>query len=84
MAYCSPNGGEIFVAPEFVDAGADDYRLQITSPAVDAADPAFPDDGSLPPGVGSISADMGAYGGPHGIWQPAWDRLGWTEWTPTP
>lgn len=67
IALCWPNGGEIFVAPEFVDAGADDYRLQIISPAVDAADPAFPDDGSLPPGVGNVSADMGAYGGPHGI-----------------
>ena len=64
---CNENTGEIFVAPQFVDASNDDYRLLGTSPAVDSGDPTFPDDVSIPPGVGLLDVDMGAYGGQYGI-----------------
>jgi hypothetical protein len=53
--------------PLFVDRDNDDYRLQGTSPAVDAGDTSYGDDGSIPPGVGTLTIDMGAYGGPDGI-----------------
>jgi hypothetical protein len=53
--------------PQFVDRGNDDYRLQGTSPAVDAGDTSYGDDVSIPPGVGTLTIDMGAYGGPYGI-----------------
>jgi len=67
LAMCNENIGEIFAAPQFVDATNDDYRLQGISPAVDSGDPAFPDDVSIPPGVGLPDIDMGAYGGQYGI-----------------
>jgi hypothetical protein len=53
--------------PLFVDRGNDDYRLQGTSPAVDAGDTSYGNDVSIPPGVGTLTIDMGAYGGPYGI-----------------
>lgn len=53
--------------PLFVDRAADDYRLQASSPAVDAGDTFYGDDVSTPPGVGAPTIDMGAYGGPDGI-----------------
>ena len=67
LGMCNENTGEIFVAPQFVDASNDDYRLLGTSPAVDSGDPTFPDDVSIPPGVGLLDVDMGAYGGQYGI-----------------
>jgi hypothetical protein len=53
--------------PLFVNRGNDDYRLQGTSPAVDAGDTSYGTDVSIPPGVGTSTIDMGAYGGPDGI-----------------
>jgi hypothetical protein len=53
--------------PLFVDRAADDYRIQSGSPAVDAGDTSYGDDVSIPPGVGTLTTDMGAYGGPDGI-----------------
>lgn len=67
LGMCNENTGEIFAVPQFVDAANDDYRLQSTSPAVDSGDPTFPNDVSIPPGVGLPDVDMGAYGGQYGI-----------------
>ena len=66
-ALCSFNDGESNSAPEFVDAANGDYRLMASSVAVDGAAPGTADDLALPPGEGSLAADMGAYGGEHGI-----------------
>jgi hypothetical protein len=72
---CPGNTNEIFALPLFEDRGNDDYRILFTdfplsendSPAVDAGDYTYGDDVSVPPGVGAIDIDMGAYGGPYGI-----------------
>jgi len=53
--------------PLFEDRAADDYRIQSSSPAVDAGDTSYGNDVSIPPGVGTLTTDMGAYGGPDGI-----------------
>lgn len=55
--------GNISKAPLFVNAAASDYYFRPDSPCIDSGDPAaaFTDeDGSR--------ADMGAYGGPDGLW----------------
>jgi len=49
-----PQPGEIFLDPLFVDGGADDFRLDGGSPAIDAGEPTDP----VPPGVGG-RIDMG-------------------------
>jgi hypothetical protein len=73
---CEPNDNEKFGDPQFVDPdgvdniagnGDDDYRIQVTSPAVDSGDDTYGTDVSVPPGVGTTAIDMGAYGGPYGI-----------------
>jgi hypothetical protein len=73
---CDPHDNEIFADPLFVDPdgvdniagnGDDDYRIQVTSPAVDSGDDTYGTDVSVPPGVGTTAIDMGAYGGPYGI-----------------
>lgn len=66
LGSCIANEHEIFAAPLFVDESSDDYHLQAGSPAVDAGDPAFPDD-AQPPGLGTPTSDMGAYGSEYGI-----------------
>lgn len=53
--------------PEFEDRDNDNYRLQSSSPAVDAGDTSYGNDVSIPPGVDTLAIDMGAYGGPYGI-----------------
>ena len=58
---------DIISDPQFENRGADDYRIKSTSPAVDAGDTFYGDDISIPPGVGTSTIDMGAYGGPDGI-----------------
>jgi uncharacterized protein YkwD len=54
--------GDIGVDPLFVDAGAEDYRLQASSPCRDAGNPASEYDD-----LDGSRNDMGAYGGPHAI-----------------
>lgn len=49
--------------PLFTDAGAGDFTLQAGSPAIDAGDP---DPLYLDPD--GTWADIGAYGGPEGVW----------------
>jgi hypothetical protein len=66
LALCNPNTGEWFCSPGFRDEANDDYRLLATSKAVDAGDPAFPND-IIPPGMGTSRVDIGAYGGPNAI-----------------
>ncbi len=66
----SPGPGDISANPRFVNPSTGNYHVRSGSPAIDAGNPAkaYRDpDGSR--------NDMGAYGGPHGIWQPS---------TPTP
>jgi parallel beta-helix repeat protein len=58
---------DIISNPEFENRAADDYRIKSTSPAVDAGDTSYGIDVSIPPGVGTLIIDMGAYGGPDGI-----------------
>ena len=53
--------------PLFIDRDNDDYRIQSGSPAVDAGDTSYGTDAGIPPGVGTSTIDMGAYGGPYGI-----------------
>jgi hypothetical protein len=75
LGRCPGNANEIFAEPLFDDRENDDYRIQFTdfplsendSPAVDAGDDTYGDDVSVPPGVGTIDIDMGAYGGPYAI-----------------
>jgi len=66
-ALCTFNDGESNAAPNFVDVANHDYRLMSSSVAVDAASPSTANDASLPPGQGTLDADMGAYGGPTPI-----------------
>ena len=63
----------IVADPLFVNRGVD-YHLQSTadgypqnSPAIDVGDTTYGNDVSLPPGEGTSTIDMGAYGGPDGI-----------------
>jgi hypothetical protein len=59
------DAGSIEVNPQFID---DEGRLAPTSPSVDAATP-WLHDAHMPPGLGTIVADMGAFGGPgNHIW----------------
>jgi parallel beta-helix repeat protein len=58
---------DILAAPQFENRAGDDYRIQSSSPAVDAGDTSYGNDVSIPPGVGTLTIDMGAYGGPDGI-----------------
>jgi len=67
LGSCASNANEIFADPEFVDRDNDDYRIQVTSLAVDAGDGIYGTDVSMPPGVGTTAIDMGAYGGPYAI-----------------
>ena len=56
--------GNVASNPRFVDADAGDYRLtDVYSPAIDAGDPEtrYED-------VDGTRNDMGAYGGPAGVW----------------
>jgi hypothetical protein len=60
VRYCDVEGGasgigNIALDPQFVNAGAGDYQLRLTSPCVDSGDPAS---GKDPDGT---RADMGAY-----------------------
>lgn len=48
--------GNLSVAPQFTNAGMNDFRLLPTSPCIDAGDPAFTD-------ADASRADMGAFGG---------------------
>ncbi len=64
---CFPNSNELFAEPLFVDQGNDNYRIQSGSPATDAGDSAYGSDVSIPPGVSTITIDMGAFGGTLGI-----------------
>jgi hypothetical protein len=54
--------GNIDEDPQFIDAGNGDYHLQSESPCIDAGDPTIFDE-CIPPGLGEIRSDMGAYGG---------------------
>jgi len=58
----SPGPHDLAVDPQFVDEV--DYRLQPSSPCIDAGieDPDFND--VIPPGQGTLRNDMGGYGGP--------------------
>lgn len=59
---------DIIADPLYVDALHHDYRLQPTSPAIDAGDPDSEFyDVNFPPSLGSEINDMGAYGGPFTI-----------------
>lgn len=58
---------DILAAPQFENRAGDDYRIQSSSLAVDAGDTSYGNDISIPPGVGTSTIDMGAYGGPDGI-----------------
>ncbi len=58
---------DMIANPIFEDRTTDDYRIKSTSPAVDAGDTSYGNDVSIPPGVGTLTIDMGAYGGPDGI-----------------
>ncbi len=78
-AGCTPEEGSISVDPMFVDATTDDYHLQAGSPAIDAGDPdsAYndledPDNlgFALPPGLGTVRNDLGAYGGTDTLQTP--------------
>ncbi|MCE7943730.1 MAG: hypothetical protein DYG95_19285 [Chlorobi bacterium CHB1] len=53
--------GDISLAPRFLDPAANDFRLQNTSPALDAGDPADAVGEEPAPNGGRI--DLGAYGG---------------------
>jgi hypothetical protein len=67
-----PDGpNNIIGDPLFVNRGGNNYHLKSTgdgypedSPAIDAGDATYGDDVSLPPGEGTSTIDMGAYGGP--------------------
>ena len=63
--------------PGFVDPVGRDFQLGEKSPCIDAGDPdpTF-NDHSLPPGMGSVRNDMGAYGGPG--------NSGWNKVPPSP
>ncbi len=51
----------ISLDPQFLDLGAKNFRLRVTSPCVNTGDPVLKDpDGTV--------SDMGAYGGPSGLW----------------
>jgi hypothetical protein len=73
--FCWPlPSGVIFGDPLFVNRAGYDYHLKSTgdgysedSPAIDAGDSSYGNDVSLPPGEGTSTIDMGAYGGPLGI-----------------
>ncbi|MEK6195848.1 MAG: hypothetical protein N2F24_16660, partial [Deltaproteobacteria bacterium] len=67
LGSCWWSDNEIFADPEFVDRDNDDYRIQVTSLAVDAGDDSYGTDYSLPPGVGTTDIDMGVYGGQYPI-----------------
>ena len=54
--------GNINADPRFEDS-LGDYRIRGNSPCVDTGSGGRGRDGCVPPGVGSSSADMGAYGG---------------------
>ncbi len=67
-----PGVGNIDTDPLFVDPQNFDYRLQPTSPCIDAGNPATEfNDGCQPLGLGTPRNDMGAYGGP--------DNCGWPD-----
>lgn len=55
--------GDVLRDPEFVDPEAGDFRLADGSPCIDAGDP----DDELNDTDGTRN-DLGAYGGPEGIW----------------
>lgn len=75
-----PGEGNINAAPLFVDPDNGDFHLQHSfSPCIDAGDTTTID-ACLPPGLGSILADMGAYGGEEncgwdGCDSPALNRI---------
>jgi len=79
--------GNISADPIFVDPdGADndpntyddnEYHLSPGSPCINAGDPAADlNDGCLPPGLGTVRSDIGAYGGPHNGGWPRFDLTG--------
>ena len=66
-----PGTGNIDEDPLFVGGG--DYHLSVGSPCIDSGNPATShNDACLPPGMGTIRNDMGAYGGS--------DNCGWICW----
>ena len=64
-------GNNISESPDFVNEMVRDFHLDFGSPCIDAGNPSeIYYDSFLPPGLGTILNDMGAYGGPHnGGWQ---------------
>ena len=62
-----PGDGNILFNPAFAGAACDPGDLEILagSPAIDAGNPDLEfDDACFPPGLDSVTNDMGAYGGP--------------------
>ena len=54
--------------PLFVDAANHDYHLQLASPAIDAGDPRSLSNDNPQTQQGGVRNDMGAYGGPYGVY----------------
>ncbi|MBI4682961.1 MAG: hypothetical protein HY757_07665 [Nitrospirae bacterium] len=71
--------GNINFNPVFAGTGCsiDDFKIVLGSPAIDAGNPdPIYNDGCLPPGLGTVINDMGAFGGP--------DNCGWMPLSPVP
>ncbi|MCP4709850.1 MAG: DUF1565 domain-containing protein [Planctomycetes bacterium] len=62
------DANSLFADPQFLEASLPDPDLHLnpdTSPAIDAGNPEVQyNDACLPPGLGSVTNDSGAYGGP--------------------
>ena len=72
-----PGIGNIDDDPLLTDPESGDFTLQPDSPCIDAGSPdASFNDGCLPPGLGTVRNDMGAYGGPG--------NCGWESFNPPP
>ncbi|MFH1737970.1 MAG: right-handed parallel beta-helix repeat-containing protein, partial [bacterium] len=77
--------GNINADPRFVrpwESGSGDLHLMLDSPCIDAGNPDLSyNDRSRPPGLGTESCDMGAYGGPgNSGWEEPKEPVAVREW----
>lgn len=62
--------------PMFMNSTNNDFHLKTSSPCIDAGNPMSEyNDALLPPGLGTVQNDMGAYGGPY--------NKGWLQGIPS-